>query len=491
MTQPTAKPPVSSAEPYQDFPADALPGAIRDFVVAGARAIGCDSSFIALPLLTALGAAIGNSRRLRVKRGWLVPPILWTAIVGESGTSKTPAFRLALKAIRERQRRAMARHPDSLVAYQEDLAYYEKAMAEWKRSKSKEPPPGKPEEPQPERCVVSDTTVEALAPLLLANDRGLLMARDELAGWIGSFDRYASGGKGADASHWLSMHGGESITVDRKTGTPRTIYVPRAAVSVTGGIQPGILSRVLGAEHRESGLAARLLLACPPRKPKRWTENDINPEIQERVADIVDRIFGLCPGVDENGEPHPVAIGMTREAKASWVEYYNAHAEEQAELYGDLAAAWSKLEEAAARLALVIHLARWADGEADPETVDAWSMSAGITLARWFAGQAKRTYALMSEGEEEKSLRQLLDWINERGGSVTARDVSRGLSRYRDAVDCAETDLNKLARAGEGVWVDGQRDGPGRPTRRFVTNQKQGIPATTCPAIADDDNYAN
>ena len=464
---------------YTPFPTDALPGPIRDFVTAGARAIGCDTSFIALPLLAALGAAIGNSRRLRVKYDWLVPPILWTAIVGESGTTKTPAFKLALKAIRDRQHKAMAGHPAALAAYREDSAYFERAMARWKREKSKEPPPEKPEEPQPERCVVSDTTVEALAPLLLANDRGLLMARDELAGWIGSFDRYASGGKGADASHWLSMYGGESITVDRKTGTPRTIYVPRAAVCVTGGIQPGILSRVLGAEHRESGLAARLLLACPTRKPKRWTEDDINPEIQEQVADVTDRLFELCPEMDANGEPYPLAIEMTPEAKVIWVEYYNAHAEEQAELYGDLAAAWSKLEEAAARLALVIQLTRWADGEGDPDTVDEWSMSAGITLARWFGGQAKRTYALMAESEEVRNLRELLDWINEHGGSVTARDVSRGPSRYRDSVEYAESDLNKLARAGEGVWVDGQRDGPGRPTRRFVTNEAKNRPPTT------------
>ena len=229
-------------------------------------------------------------------------------------------------------------------------------------------------------------------------------------------------------------------------------FVSRAASA-------GILSRVLGAEHRESGLAARLLLACPTRKPKRWTEDDINPEIQEQVADVTDRLFELRPEMDANGEPHPLAIGMTPEAKVIWVEYYNAHAEEQAELYGDLAAAWSKLEEAAARLALVIHLTRWADGEGDPDTVDEWSMSAGITLARWFAGQAKRTYALMAESEEARNLRELLDWVNEHGGSVTPRDVSRGLSRYRNAVDCAETDLDKLARAGEGVWV-------GRPTGR-------------------------
>ena len=68
---------------------------------------------------------------------------------------------------------------------------------------------------------------------------------------------YGWQGAQADAANWLSMFNADSIIVDRKTGFPRTIHVPQAAVCVTGGIQPGILRRVLGTEHRESGLAAR------------------------------------------------------------------------------------------------------------------------------------------------------------------------------------------------------------------------------------------
>ncbi len=217
--------------PFVPFPVDTLPEPIRGFVRAGAKAIGCCPSYIALPLLTAVAAALGNTRRIKLKRGWTAPAILWCAIVGESGTAKTPAFKLALRAIRERQRKALDRYAAAELEYQLELRRYERAVEQWKRTKnSTDDPPTKPEPPQAERCIVSDTTVEALAPLLLANPRGLLLARDELAGWIGSFDRYAAKGKsGADASHWLSMHNGESIIVDRKTGAMRTIFVPQAS----------------------------------------------------------------------------------------------------------------------------------------------------------------------------------------------------------------------------------------------------------------------
>src|SRR5262249_54642159 len=155
--------------------------------------------------------------------------------------------------------------------------------------------------------------------------RGLLLARDELAGWIGSFDRYAGKGKaGADSANWLSMFNAESIIVDRKTGIPRTIHVPQAAVCVSGGIQPAILQRALGVEPRESGLAARLLLACPPRKTKRWTEADIDPSAEAELVRLFDHLYGLQPAVGDDCEPRPVLVRLSADAKAAWTIYYNA-----------------------------------------------------------------------------------------------------------------------------------------------------------------------
>ena len=47
---------------WRPFPVDALPEPVRSFVVDGARALGCDPSYIALPLLAALAAAMGTRR---------------------------------------------------------------------------------------------------------------------------------------------------------------------------------------------------------------------------------------------------------------------------------------------------------------------------------------------------------------------------------------------------------------------------------------------
>src|SRR5262249_32295558 len=161
----------------------------------------------------------------------------------------------------------------------------------------------------------------------------------------------------------------------------------------------------LGVQHRESGLAARLLLACPPRRAKRWTEADIDPRFEEAFADILDRLYELQPATSEDGALRPVALTLTPDAKRIWKTYYNAHNEEQVDVVGDLPAAYSKLEESAARLALVIPFCRWAAGDPtleSPEMVDAVSMEAGVKLAQWFKHEARRVYALLEESDDQR-----------------------------------------------------------------------------------------
>lgn len=466
---------VNDADAFEPFPGHALPEPVRSFVRA-AKAIGCDLSYVVLPLLATLAAAIGTTRRLELKRGWTVPAIVWGAVVGESGTMKTPAFKLAMRAVRDRQRKALDRHAEAVRRYEADLACWDKEYAAWKRGRDRTvEPPARPEPPPCERFIVSDTTVEALAPILLANPRGVLLARDELAGWIGSFDRYAGKGKaGADAANWLGMFSADSIIVDRKTGVPRTVYVPQAAVCVVGGIQPGILHRALGSEHRESGLAARLLLAYPPRRAKTWTEAEIDPRAETDLARVVDRLYDLHPAADEDGELRPSLVRLTPDAKAAWTAYYNAHGAEQADLTGDLAAAWSKLEEYAARLALVLHFVRWATTDptlASADHLDAASMTAGIRLATWFKREARRVYAILGESEADGDQRRLVEWIGRRGGSASAREAQQGC-RWLKAPGAAEAALAGLVTAGKGSWgpVDTTPRG-GRPSRRFLLHK--------------------
>lgn len=470
----------SAVPEYEPFPVDVFFGAVREFVRKAATSIGCDVAFVALPILSALASAIGNSRRLQLKPGWTEPCIVWTTFIGESGSHKSPALQEAMRPTRRRQHEAMKRYAYELEQYQRDNDAYERDLKVWKAKGKDAPPPEPPIEPVADRCWTDDVTIEALVKLLSMQPRGLLLVRDELAGWLEGFDRYNQGG---EVAKWLEMHGGREVMVDRKTSG--TIYVPRAAVSVAGGIQPEILRRALCSQYRENGLAARLLLAYPPRRPRRWTESELPASVQLALNTVFESLYGLDPGEDELGDPQPIVMQLDSEAKTIWIEFFNEHGHEQADLGGDLAAAWSKLEGYAARFAMILHLTRWACGDravVDREVVDAASMEAGIALARWFGREAKRVYAILNEDEEQAAQRRLIDLIARRGGSITARELMRASRPHSKCVEGAETALDHLVEAGYGQWRhEATKRQGGRQVRRFWLNRMASTDATPVP----------
>jgi len=313
------------------FPTHTLPEPVRSYITDGARAIGCDPSYIALPVLSSLASAIGNARNIQLKRTWNEPAILWTAIIGESGTAKSPALQLALRPIRSIQARHMQENAEALKAW-------EREHEQWERAPKGKGRPSEPLRPLCERVCTDDATIEAIAVLLQQNPRGLLMIRDELSGWF-DFGRYSSSGRsgagGADVAKWLEMFSGSTLSIDRKTSDP--IYVPRASMSITGGVQPEIFKRVLGQQHRENGLAARFLFAWPLRKAKHWSEHDVIADLEAEVIALYDRLHAMQPETDTSGNIEPFSLVLTMEAKEAWIDFSNRHAHEQSDLTGDLA----------------------------------------------------------------------------------------------------------------------------------------------------------
>lgn len=466
---------------YQPFPVDLLPESIRGYITANAAAIGCDPAFVALAILAALASAIGSRRRIRLKRGWTEPAIIWALTIATSGSHKSPGFDAAMLPVRKRQEKARRRHTEALKRYTFAMDEYEAELQRWKDAGKQGDEPREPQEPTLERCWTDNTTMEALASLLAQNPRGLLFACDELSAWFGSFDRYSKTKANADAARWMHLHGGRSFVIDRKTGIPPTIFVEHGTVSVAGSIQPGVLRRTLTAEHQESGLAARFLFAMPPKRQKRWTEAEIDEKLEAEVLALIDRLYDLQPDHDEDGNPIARVVKLSTAAKHDvWIPFYNEHGKEQIELDDDLSAAWSKLEGYAARLALLHHLVRIAADDAtvnDPDSVDETSMAAGIALSQWFGHEAKRVYALLAEDEGEQTIRELVELVERLGGKATVRDLQRHSRKYHQS-HVAENALQMLVNKNHGAWqpVPTSATG-GKPTRVFVLHRVDITPA--------------
>jgi DNA polymerase I-like protein with 3'-5' exonuclease and polymerase domains len=455
-------------EPYCPFPVQALPQPIREFVVQGAAALNVDPSFLALPALAAAASLIGNSRAVCLKRDWVEPCVLWVCVVGDSGTLKTPALKMSLSILYRIQRELLDAYTQALNEYDRLEKEYEQRKREAKKKKTEfhEEPP---EPPTKVRIITGDVTIEKLAELLEDNPRGLLASRDELSGWLGSFCRYKGKSGGSDLPNWLEMYSAGNLLVDRKTGERTTLFIPHAAVSVVGGIQPGVLARALCQDYLEAGLGARILVSMPPKIRKVWSEAEVAPEVREAYENTMRALLSLTMEKNDQGERVPFVVKLTPEAKQAWVAFYGEWAREQAAVEGVLAAAFSKLEGAAARLALIHHVVERARDLADCDPITPASIQAGVALVRWFANEARRIYSALAEDQAGRDFRKLIELIRSHGGRMTARRLHlSNRSRHPDA-EAAEQALEQLVHDGLADW-EAETGGAkrGRPSRTLV-----------------------
>ena len=471
--------------PYQPFPVECLPAPLAAYVRESALALGCDPAYLALPVLSAVASAIGNTHTLRLKRGWDEPAIVWSSIIGDSGSLKSPAFAKAVQHLQALQRQFLDGYRAEVERYQEELARYkaDKRKADKDGLEAGEPPTP----PTLRRVICADTTIEKLAEILADNPRGTLVARDELAGWLGSFTRYKGKQGGTDLPNWLEMFRAGTVINDRKTGDRPTLFVSRAAVSVTGTIQPRVLARALTDDFLDAGLGARLLMAMPPKRAKRWSEVEVDPATERAYHDVLDRLLALT--FDASGaEPVPHVLRLSPEAKAAWVRFYNVWGGEQAAVDGELAAAFSKLEAYAARLALVHHVVTHVYLEVDVRwPVGDKSVEAGAALVRWFAAEARRIYTTLAESTEEREARRLFEFIAARGGRVSVRELMRSNNRRYPTSADAEKAIGVLVEAELARWLP---DEVNKVAELCMTRDTHDTPGDDGPDDDDDGGSA-
>jgi len=223
------------------FPLDILAPVLRDYVTSQSRVIGACSAAMAMATLTAVSAAMSHRWSLKMMQhgGWWEHPRLWTLLVGDPSLKKTPEMNAATAPLEHLQ-------AELYRDFKEALRQYKEA--------GNEDDPEPPEEPP--RYVVMDTTIQKLAEILSRTDRGLLVKRDELTGWIGDMDRYNKATHAtSDRAFWLKAWDGGPYLVDRISRP--SDFVENLSVSVLGGIQPDRLAELKGLTS--DGLLQRFL----------------------------------------------------------------------------------------------------------------------------------------------------------------------------------------------------------------------------------------
>jgi hypothetical protein len=394
-----------TSEPPAPFPLHALCGPLRGMAQAVAAAMPCPPDMPACMALAAAATAVGNTRELRVKPGWHERPRLWLAVVARPGSKKSPAAGAMLSPVRARQRQLRE-------DFRQAMLRHEQAVEEWGLQPEKERGP-RPRPPVERQAYTVDATREALADLLAENPRGLLIHRDELAGWVRSLNQYKQG-KGDDKQFWLSLWSGEDVVVNRRG---RRVFVEDPFVSVSGNLPPGVLPELNDEKGREDGFIHRILFAWPAPVRPGWTDDAPSGQVVEAYLSFFsERLYHLAPSPGDLGRGSPVVLDFTQDGKDCFVDYVNGLARDlDDDAFPDsLRGPWSKLEGYCARLALLTHLCRQAAGETASPGVDGHSAAAAVTLARYFQSHARRVYPHLLSADAEKLYRDaeaILAWV--------------------------------------------------------------------------------
>jgi hypothetical protein len=315
-----------------DFPAGALSDKWEEWLARAAHGAGVTHGHVAVPLLATVASLIGTARRIRPSRSWSEPFTLWTAIVGFSGSGKTPGISVTKRAlsliesnrkdrIAELQRRHDTRSQTAKAAAKAWKDQVEEAV------RANLPPPQMPgggHGPWPVRhpapLYVSEATIERHAVLLQARPRGMLLMSDELASLFLNMGRYSNG---SDKEFWLEAWNGHHYVVERMGRPP--VMIDHRLIGMTGGLQPDKLARSFKGDS--DGMHARVLFAWPEEPAfHRLTDGvtEVEPELLNALCRIVDLPVMMSihrvafPSADARSQFGDFGISSTAAGCARW-----------------------------------------------------------------------------------------------------------------------------------------------------------------------------
>ena len=330
------------------------------WIAETAEAAACPPDYVAAPLLAAASVLIGNARWAEARPGWAEPPHLWCSVVGDSGTGKSPGSDALLRDILPAlEAKMVGEFPDRLRLWRAETEMAKAAEDAWKKAvqsaqKHNKAVPAPPTdevgpEPQMPRLRQNDVTIEKVGAILAgASPKGVLIVRDELAGWITGMGAYHSGGR----AFWLEAYGGREWRIERQKH-PEPIVVPHLAVAVYGGVQPDRLSELME-EESDDGLLARILWAWPDPVPFRLSRSA--PRIAWATA-ALDKLREL--ELLAGDRPAPIRVPLAEEAVPFLETFAQDLLQRQTDAGGLMRSALGKGRGLTLRLSLVLEMLWW------------------------------------------------------------------------------------------------------------------------------------
>jgi hypothetical protein len=312
----------------------------------------------------------------------------------------------------------------------------------------------------------SDVTPENLGTLMVSNDECMAVLIDE----AGIFDilagRYSSGIPNLDL--FLKSHTGSPARVNRMGRPPD--FLERAILTMGLTPQPDVL-RGLGRNHafRGRGLLGRFLYAIPySNLGKR--DLDALPLLAEVAAEYHRVLEAMLK--KETRDNAQYVLSLSVEAYEKWFGYSRAIEIQMDEggLFAFMTDWAGKLAGQIARIAALIHIARYAFEESWMKPISLEDMGYSIKIGHYLAKHAQAVFDLMGADPALEGAKAVLHWIEaNRYESFTFRECQYAhKSRFKKAKELQ--DSIEVLLDNYFIIEAEQEKKTGRPSRVFYVN---------------------
>ena len=455
-----------------EFPTDALPPAIRDYVQAVAETTQTPADMAAVASLAILSICVQGKYRIWGKPDWWEPLNTYCVVVLSPGERKSAVISLMTAPLEEYEKEVNAVLDAQIIESQmmrsilekerrslEDKVSKGKATVEDVTKKAQEIAAFK--EVQPMKLFVDDVTSERLASIL-AENRG----RAAIASAEGGIFDILNGiyTKNVNIDVFLKGHSGDTIRVERIGRACESIDHP--ALTMLLAVQPEVLHGLMSnGTFNGRGLTARFLYSIPKsfRGNRKFYTNPISDAVKASYNHLVRTLLVK----DQNDEFLYLTQGATLVLEKI---YLNTESRFQTDL-AEIESWAGKYTGAVLRIAGLLHIAE-NNGIPEFSDVSEQTMKNAVRIGEYFLEHAKAAYSLMGADPVNKQGEYLLSKIQKAQVREFSRRDAMRMCRGIKTAESIQPVLNRLCEYGyiapkptEPVLGVGRR-----PSEMYLTN---------------------
>lgn len=457
-----------------------IPKPLRKWAVDISERMQISLDFIAPMMLVVASSVIGRQVAVRPKEhdSYEVIPNIWGALIAPPSSMKSPAISEAMSPLYKLTEQAKSLYNQAkkeseheIYKLESDIKHHEKMLNknfddrdltyETIKNLKEELEKLKPKE---HRFFTNDSTVEKLVIILGENANGILIQRDELSGFLNTFEKV---GHEADRSFYLEGWSGNGVYQVDRVGR-ESVFVQGMCISVLGGIQPArikeYISDVISNSAGNDGLIQRFQMLIYPELRKNWVLIDRPPlySEKEKVSSIFSELAdmdlsSLDPSFD--GNDSVPFLRFDSEAQVIYNEWITKleNRLRRESMSADSEAMKShlgKYRSLMPSLALIIYLIYFADNKLYGGSIPAWAAKLAVRWCDYLEAHAKKVYGLLGELQLD-SARAFIKKVQE--GRIKDGDSFRDIYRHHwSNLENVKKVENAIALLSEHGWCQTQ-----------------------------------